>query len=59
MIDMKILELAASLTEKAMGTDTTIAVWIGKEDQIMKFLKTTVMTLDVLHNETDSATVRR
>ncbi len=50
MIDTRILELATRLTEKAMGTDSTSVVWIGKEDQVTKFLTTTVKTLNQLYS---------
>jgi hypothetical protein len=52
MIELKIIELATKLTEKAMGTDSAVTTWIGNEEEVAKFLKTTVKTLDDLYNET-------
>jgi hypothetical protein len=59
MIDPKIMELATRLTERAMGTTTSIDSWIGKEDQVAKFLTIAVKTLDDLYKETNHASQKR
>jgi hypothetical protein len=49
-MDLKTVELAAKLTEKAMGSDggTATVTWIGKEDQVTKFLDATAHAIETL-----------
>jgi hypothetical protein len=42
-----------------MGTTTSIDSWIGKEDQVAKFLTIAVKTLDDLYKETNQASQKR
>jgi hypothetical protein len=51
LIDIKIIEFATRITEKAMGTESSAATWINAEDKVSQFLKTMVKTLDDLYNE--------
>ncbi|MGA9509159.1 MAG: hypothetical protein WBV55_11105 [Candidatus Sulfotelmatobacter sp.] len=48
-MDYKTIELAAKLTEKAMGSEGSSTQWIGNEDKIAKFLKATAIALDELY----------
>ena len=48
-MDFKTIELAAKLTEKAMGTDSTLVTWIDNGDSVAKFLKSTAIALDELY----------
>jgi hypothetical protein len=50
-MDMKILELATKLTDKAMGGDASATNWIGHEDQVIAFLTAASQTLDALYTE--------
>lgn len=50
-MDIKILELATQLTDKAMGAATASTHWVGSEDKVAKFLQTIAHTLDRLYNE--------
>lgn len=48
-MDYKTIEMAAKLTEKAMGAEASAANWIGTEDKVIKFLKATAIALDELY----------
>jgi hypothetical protein len=48
-MDIKIVELATQLTDKAMGGQASAGNWIGHEDKITKFLTTIATTLDELY----------
>ena len=48
-MDVKVVEFATKLTEKAMGTDATSIAWIGKEENVAKFLDAVATKLDELY----------
>jgi hypothetical protein len=49
---LKVVELAAKLTEKAaMGDDASAINWIGGEEPISKFPEATARTLNRLYRE--------
>jgi hypothetical protein len=48
-MDIRVLELATRITEKAMGTDSTLITWINDSDKVQEFLKATAETLDKLY----------
>jgi hypothetical protein len=50
-MDIKVLELATKLTDKAMGADASATNWIGSEDKVLKFLESTAKLLNRLYRE--------
>lgn len=53
IMDIRILEMATRLTEKAMGGQTS-GNWIGSPKDVQEFLKATVRTLNDLYQQTPS-----
>ncbi len=50
-MDIKVLELATQLTDKAMGSPQAATSWINSPDKIQEFLKATAQTLNELYRE--------
>jgi hypothetical protein len=48
-MDIKIVELATQLTNKAMGADASAANWIGSEDKVSAFFKAIANTLETTY----------
>ncbi len=47
-MDYKTIELAAKLTEKAMGSDAASTNWIGHHDKVVQFLNAAAKALNDL-----------
>jgi hypothetical protein len=52
-MDIRILELATKLTDKAMGADASNVNWINGEEKVTEFLKATAETLNKLYLNQD------
>lgn len=58
-MDIRILELAVRLTDKAMGAPQASANWIGSEDKTVKFLNSTAEALNRLFMDDANPSHRR
>jgi hypothetical protein len=54
-MDIRILDLATRITERAMGAPASAANWIGNEEAVVKFLQTTAHMLHDLSTNQDEA----